>query len=376
MKPICLWACIILLCTGCWDTKEINQLAIVNLGGVDKNPETGTITAYYQVINPSGLSARLSGGQNAAVYTFHFKEYSLGKFTVKTNTLMPRQLFMPHMQAIIVTERYAKQGVLDLLNYYELSPERRSNIVFIVTESPLSTIMNSYTPLDRIPGRYIRSLTNLTGQGYTSGFEPIRMRDMIKSIYRRKPTVMPTIKYTSNRSADTTERLEEADVNKQSIVFTGGAVFIHGRMVGRFDIPTKLIFSLLNGDLITYVETVYLNGSMIDLEARDIQAERHWESGSGLTMKVHANLRVINNQQNIVMSEQNLHAIEEAFNKKLEEKAQSLLKLARQKNWDLLGLQDQGVEERKWRTFPVSFEISSSARMIGNTIGPYFFEKE
>ena len=69
--------------------KEINQLAIVNLGAADKDPKTGMITAYYQVINPSALSNKQGGGAKAAVYTFKFEDYSLGRFTRRRRRSCP-----------------------------------------------------------------------------------------------------------------------------------------------------------------------------------------------------------------------------------------------------------------------------------------------
>ncbi len=47
---------LLLFCSACWDMKEINQLAIVNVVGADKDSKTGEVTAYYQVINPTGIS--------------------------------------------------------------------------------------------------------------------------------------------------------------------------------------------------------------------------------------------------------------------------------------------------------------------------------
>ena len=76
------------LCTGCWDIKDINTLAIVSLAGVDKDPKTGDFLAYYQVMNPTGLSTRTGSSAKAAVYTFNFKDFSHGRFTEKTGRAM------------------------------------------------------------------------------------------------------------------------------------------------------------------------------------------------------------------------------------------------------------------------------------------------
>lgn len=62
-------------------------------------------------------------------------------------------MLLPHSSG---NERYAKQGLLEFINVLERDPSRRTNVDFLVTESPLSTIMYSYTTLERVPGQYVR----------------------------------------------------------------------------------------------------------------------------------------------------------------------------------------------------------------------------
>ncbi|WP_219834190.1 Ger(x)C family spore germination C-terminal domain-containing protein [Paenibacillus sp. R14(2021)] len=346
---------LLLLCTGCWDMKEINQLAIVNLGATDKDPKTKIITAYYQVINPSALSNKQSGAK-AAIYTFRFQSNNIGKLSDNARMLMPRLLFMPHMQSLIVSERYARQGIMDLINFYEFSPERRTNVILLVSDSPLSVVMNSFTPLERMPGRFIRSLTDQSGRGFVSGFEPIRMKDMAKRVDHETPIVIPLIHYTSRTSADNTDRLEEANVNKQAIAFIGGAVFLHDVMVGKIDIGTKELYFLLNQQLGNYIETLTVNGQDVALEIRHVKVKRTLNPRTGLHVSVSVQLRVTNNQQAQPLSSVTLHEFETAFNRVFAKRAEALVQLARTKKWDLLGIQDEaGKPDPNWTRTKVTF---------------------
>ena len=285
---------------------------------------------------------------------------------------MPRSLFMPHMQALILSERYAKLGISDMINFVELSPDRRTNVIVLVAGSPVETIINSFSPLERMPGRYIRSLINLSGQGFETGYEPIRVKDLAKGMYREKPIVIPIVRYTSASPAQDTGRLDDIDVRKKTFLFGGGAVFQSGRMVGRLSFDEKQRYYTLNKNLTNYIETLKVNGDYVDVEASSIRIRRKFDA-SGLTYRIRATLRIVNNQQTTPVTLGNIRDIEETFNRQFEAESEAFVRMAISKDWDLLGIQDHGI--REWKNVKVTFKVQSDMSAIGNTTGPHTFER-
>jgi spore germination protein KC len=374
MRAFLIVLIVLVCCTGCWDMKEINTLAIVSLCGVDKDPETEAYTAYYQVINPMGLAP---GGASAktTVYTYNFKEYSIGRFTEKTGKVMPRKFFTAHMQSYLITERYARQGILDLINFVELNPERRSNLVLFVTDSPLYTVMNSLTPMDKIPGRFIRSLTNQFKPNFSKSIYPVRFKDIANDMHLHTPIVVPILHYSGEKPSSSTDRLENIDASNDGMSFGAGAVFTDARMVGRLDEDAMFLFFILNKNYKKHTETVQVNGNSVDVEAQNIEVKRKWgPSGAQLSIDIHADLRLLNNQQKSQTTEQNLLQIENAFNRKFEKEVKAFEQMGRDKDWDLLGLQDNGGKEKSWRETTVTVHVHSRLTTIGNTSTPYLLE--
>ncbi|MDQ0872707.1 spore germination protein KC [Paenibacillus sp. V4I3] len=375
MRKSCLALFLLLFCSGCWDMKEINQLAIVNIAAADKDPKTGMITSYYQVINPSGVSTKKGGSGGAAVYTYDFKEYSSGRFADKTSRVMPRLFYTPQIQCYIVSERYARQGILDLINFLERDPEHRTNVDIIVSDAPLSVVMNSFTSLERVPGRYIRSLFELHARNFHMSVFPSRLNDLAKGINFHQPTIIPILEYSSKQPASKADKLESINASKESMSFDDGAVFIHARMVGRLGVETKTVFYILNGKLEKFVEPIVVNGEKVDVEAQNVRVHREYDrSSSRLTIQVRADLRILSNKQN-EMTVQNLHDIETAFNQSLKQKAKSFDELCKNKDWDLLGIQDKDVDPAAWHQFKVLVLVNSKVTTIGNTGSSYKVEK-
>ncbi|MDF2961029.1 MAG: hypothetical protein K0S39_2764 [Paenibacillus sp.] len=363
---------LLLFCAGCWDKREINELAIVNIAAADKDPDTGLITAYYQVINPTGISAKQGGTTSAPVYTFEFKENSFGKFAWSTSMVMPRLFFTPHVQCYIVSERYAKQGLLEFINFLERDPDRRTNVDFVVTDFPLSTLMYSYTPLERVPGRYIRSVMDMHARTFHKNIFPSRIKDIAEGFSFQQPIIIPILHYSGDQSSSSTDRLENINASKNAMRFSDGAVFMHARMVGRVDRETKTLYFILNGKLNKFSESIQVNGSTVIVDVQSINVRRKYEhSAHRLTLKIDAVLRILDNKQKTPMNVQNLQEIEMAFNRTIEQKAETFVQFTKDKGWDLLGIQDEGSDRETWDKVKINFNINSEVIGIGNTSASY-----
>lgn len=363
---------LMMLCTGCWDMKEINQLSIVSILGIDKDPETGVRTAYYQVINPTGTSNTKGGAAKAAVYTYKIESNSLGLLPEMSMNKMPRLLFTAQLQCYIYSERAAKNGILDGLNYIELNPERRTTALIMVTDSPLSTIMNSYTPLEKVPGRYIRTISDLHAKTFHNGINPIRMKDLAKKHKLHQPTILPILHFNGHSPASKTDKLEKINASTDAMDVSKGAVFVHARMVGKVDYETRKYFNILNNNLKTFVENLIIEGSDVDIQAERVRVKRKWDRSEGkLLIQINADLRIINNQLKNSMSMLNLHKIEEAFNRQVVNKSNTFVQLGYKNDWDFMGIQDHWVTIKDWRKTEILFDVHSKVTGNGNASAPY-----
>ncbi|GMK47062.1 hypothetical protein PghCCS26_41910 [Paenibacillus glycanilyticus] len=352
--------------------KEINQLAIVNIAAADKDPETGLITAYYQVINPSGVSSRSGSSGGAAVYTYEFTEYSSARFAEKTSRVMPRQYYTPQIQCYVISERYARQGLVDLINFLEHDPEHRTNVDIVISDEPLAVVMNSFTVLERVPGRYIRSLFELHSRNFHHGEFPGRLNELAKGINFHQPTIIPILDYSGKQPADKMDKLENINASKDSMSFSDAAVFINARMVGRIGVEYKTLFYILNGKLMKFVEPVEIDGTNVDVEAQNVRVKRRYDrSANRLILNIQADLRVLSNNQDANLTVHRLKEIETAFNEALQQKSRLFDHWSKKREWDMLGIQDEGADSASWRHTRLEVKVKSKVTTTGNTGAPY-----
>ncbi|REE67626.1 Ger(x)C family germination protein [Paenibacillus taihuensis] len=361
---------LLFLCTGCWDMREINYLAIVNMTAADIDPKTGKFIAYYQVINPTSMSAKQSGPTKASVYTYTVTEESPGLLTEKTNTVMSRMLFTPHLQCYVFTERYANQGLRDLINYLEQFTDRRTNVYAVVTDAPLQKVMYSFTPLDRIPGRNIRMMMDWQARSLGMSRRMTQLKDIVEGIPLSRPTIVPMLHFHGDGQASQSDRVESIDAIEPGFELADGAVFLQAKMAGKVDRDTMTLFFVLNGEASKSFDNLKVNGAHVDVEANHIKVKRYWGK-SRLRITIHSNLKVLYNGQKSPLTARNAHQIEMAFNKSFQKQADQFVQLAKQKHWDLLGIGDTKQGRGRWRDFDVTFDVSSKATVFGNTRTPY-----
>lgn len=332
--------------------------------------DEGLYHVYFQVLNPPSIEARRSGPTKASAYTFKISGETMGRITEATGSIMSRRIYTSHLQCYVLSERHAKKGLLKFLNLMENYPELRTNVYTMIAEQPLPKIMNTFTVLDRIPGRNIRLLMDMHAKNFGINKLPIRMKDLIVGIPFSRPTILPLIQYVGDGSSAISDRLEDIDATKNILKFSGGAVFVKGRMEGKVDTETKNVYYVLNGYAHRLIETFKVNGESVVVEVGNIKTRRKWTSGGSMSIAIQAKLGIINNEQNRRLTTRNLEEIERAFNGHYRDKCESFVAFARDKNWDLLGIGDTKKGRNRWKSVPVNFEVRSRVTSLGNTITP------
>lgn len=192
---------VILVCftlTGCWDSAEIDQLAIATASGLDvaNNADHPVINGYLQIAVPSALGTT-SGGSPSST-TGSKDTFVLAKGTgpdvvsclddARRN--LSRKLIMSHRRVTVVGEDFAKAGVHDLLDEITRNPiSRLRTIILVGYHQSAKDILTLPYPLERLPQEAVIGFTRQStkveftvknfisdqahGDPYTLGIEPV-----------------------------------------------------------------------------------------------------------------------------------------------------------------------------------------------------------
>jgi len=375
-----------LVLTGCWDMAEVNQLAIVNMIGFDQDPEKNLTHVYCQVVNPSGVSAQKGAGTTAPVYTYHFETKEAVDPMSRMLDVLPRKPFFDHYQALVVTERTARTGMVEQLNFLEKQPDRRATIYLFVTDSPIADVMNTYIPLEKVPGRGLRSLVD--NQAFSSGKASRKsmIKNMVENMESSALTAHPIIGLSDKAVRSSSRRSQFIVANEGSLLLQGGALFKRGKMVGKLSPDRMPWFNLLNDGIEMMNQTLSIGGATVEVRAESLSVRKKIILSGGsplLRIRLEAGLRIVSNAQKEKMTVKNVKKIESAFNARVREEIADFYQEGRRRGLDVVGIEEiirrqrgnewnQAKREPElWRETKLEITARSSVQTLGITIDPY-----
>lgn len=137
------------LLTGCWSSKELNEIAILTGLGIDKTENGYRLSA--QVINPGEIAGKNSSGRTEVV-RYMKSGATIHEAFRKLTTDVPRILYLSHLRIVLFGEDMAREGIGKALDFLSRDHEMRSDFFLSVAKGATAAdILNVTTHEERIP---------------------------------------------------------------------------------------------------------------------------------------------------------------------------------------------------------------------------------
>jgi len=330
------------LMASCWDKIELNELTLVSMAGLDRDPESGIYTIWLQVINPaSGASAKgTPGGEQSPVYTYEASGSSLAEAHLKFYHLIPRKTFIHHAKAVLISERAARQGMKDFMNFSELQPDARTSIPLLVVEGSIDEVMRTFTPLERTPSESLASRLELLNEYALRSARRIELRDVIERSERDEWIVLPIAAATPKTgNFNSWDSDASIDANRNQLRINGGAVIRNYRMVGRLGEDDLVLYHLLDGERGRFVRRIPFRDGHVtaSLESRGAKRRLAWENGRPVVrIRLRLNLSTLAMKEFHPQTLEDIRELESAVNQALAGELAAFADRTRAKGWDLL----------------------------------------
>ena len=138
----------ILLLSGCWNYKELNNCAIITGMAIDyKNKQ-------YQI----SLLFSNSTKESKKVSILTEKGETISEAIKKIGLESPKELYLSHLSYVIVSEQIAKQNIIPVIDYLLREPESNQNFNLVIAKNYDSKkILSVITTLSDYPSQNINS---------------------------------------------------------------------------------------------------------------------------------------------------------------------------------------------------------------------------
>lgn len=156
MKKIKLFLGIFILClvtSGCWNYRELNELAITTGISIDVKDDKYIIS--YMIAN-SKKSQDSSGKSEANTVVLSGEGNSISEAYMNLNSKNPKIPYISHLEVIIISEDAAKEGVIKILDSLMRNPESRKEFFIVLSkDTSASSILETLSPLEAFPSQNV-----------------------------------------------------------------------------------------------------------------------------------------------------------------------------------------------------------------------------
>lgn len=154
MKQKCMLVAVSLLLlvatTGCWSSRELNELAIEVALGIDKSGKRYRITS--QVVDPDEVAARKGASDRTPVTTYQVTADTPLEAIRKMTTISSRVMYAAHIRMVVIGEDLARQGISEFLDYLMRNHEHRTDFYIVIAKGTTAeNVLKILTPFEKIP---------------------------------------------------------------------------------------------------------------------------------------------------------------------------------------------------------------------------------
>lgn len=190
---------ILFLSSGCYNYKEINEMAIVSSIGIDKDDDNYVVSA--QIMN----SKESEDSEDSQITVYSKKGKTIHEALRNLTLESPRKLYGNHLSKIVLSEEVAKEGIENILDLFiRVTEVRNEFIITIVKKDKASDVLKVLTSTETIPAEYVK--LSLKTADLNSGLSYTTKLEEFLSLYYKKGVdpVVPVLSIEKKAKKGTT----------------------------------------------------------------------------------------------------------------------------------------------------------------------------
>lgn len=152
MKKIFIILTLILMFSGCYNYKELNEISIISSISIDKNGDEYLVGA--QIMNAK--QEEESESSQVIVYTAKGKTINeaLRDMTMKS----PSKLYGGHLSKLVISEEVAKEGIINVIDIFQRLTEIRNEFTITIAKGiDASDVIKVMTAPESVPAEYVKT---------------------------------------------------------------------------------------------------------------------------------------------------------------------------------------------------------------------------
>lgn len=259
---------IIFLLTGCYDKKELNEIAIITATEINKIDDEFIVNV--QVVNPQSPDKTINVEAPFIMYKGSGRTIHEAYRSIKNKS--SRFLYPNHMEILIINENLAKEDISSVIDFYLRIPDIRTEFNVLIGKA--ENILNVTSPIDDISATSIIN-TMETNNKYLGVTNLITFNEFANMLINENLEItLPsiTIKKETEKE-DTTENTESTTINNIYELDTL-AIFKGNNLTGYLTKDESITFNIIkNKTKMSLINYECEKNKYITVEATDINSD-------------------------------------------------------------------------------------------------------
>jgi spore germination protein KC len=218
--------------TGCWDRRELNELAISVALGIDKVDSQYQVTV--QVVQPGEVAASKGGtGGLTPVTMYQANGDTIYEAIRRMTTFSPRKIYASHLRVAVFGEELAREGLGNALDLLSRDYELRTDFYILVAKGTTAAhALNILTPLEKIPANKLYGSIQTSEKAWAP-VKAVSLDEFIKAYESKgKNPVLSGIRVSGDEEKGATKGNLETIRPAAQLQNSGLAVFRKDRLIG------------------------------------------------------------------------------------------------------------------------------------------------
>ncbi|WP_246096649.1 Ger(x)C family spore germination protein [Paenibacillus sinopodophylli] len=219
------------LTTGCWNRRELNELAIQLGTSIDKIG--GQYRVAVQVVIPGEVSARASSSGFSPVTLYHATASTVFEAFRKLTETSSRKIYSAHIRVLVLGESLAKDGISEVLDMFSRNPEARTDFYLMVARNTSAMqVLKTLTSLEKIPAENLFYALDTSAKTWAPT-TTVTIEKLIEQLVTEgRSPVLTGVKMIGNtQRGEELSNVQEIDPAAQTR-FIGLGVFRRDKLVG------------------------------------------------------------------------------------------------------------------------------------------------
>lgn len=245
---ILLHIVVTLLLSGCWNRRELNELAIAVAAGVDWVDDRYRLTV--QVAIPGQLTAKKSGGPQAPATLFTAEGDTIFEASRRMTQVSPRKIYFSHLRMFLMDEAMAREGIAKVLDLLSRDHEFRPDFYLVITRGATAEeTLKIMTQMETIPANKLYESLQTSEKAWSASMT-VTLDELINDLTSSgKHPVLTGLIITGDRDIGRTRKNVENIDTPGQLKYSGLAVFKLDKLIGWLNEKDSRNYRLISGDV-------------------------------------------------------------------------------------------------------------------------------